>query len=119
MRYLPLYFLGVVLAFCSIVGCSKEASLDSKQSLYSAKTALLDSAGHPVDTSHHYPGDSTHHPGDTIIHHPGDTTIHYPGDTVIIHPGDTIPGGGVCCRDTTYYPPKDTVRPGRDTVVRY
>ncbi|MFB6455405.1 hypothetical protein ACE38W_09060 [Chitinophaga sp. Hz27] len=113
MRYLPLYFLGVVLAVCSVVGCRKDAALNSDLQQLSAKAALVDSTGHPKDTlGHdtipgHHPGDTTHpHPGDTVRPHPGDTVIVWPPRDTVRPPKDTV----------IVWPPRDTVRPPKDTI---
>lgn len=85
MRYLPIYFLTLLLGICCAIGCRKDMTEVVRQQEAAAKAAKLaglDSTGHPGDTSHH-PGDTTHHPGDTT-HHPGDTT-HHPGDTTRPH----------------------------------
>ncbi|MBC9911568.1 hypothetical protein [Chitinophaga varians] len=87
MRYLPLYFLAVLLGICCVIGCKKDMTEVARQELAAEKAAKLglDSAGHPIDTTRH---DSIPHPGDT-------TKPHWPVDSPKIpvdsprHPVDT------------------------------
>ncbi len=87
MKYLPLYFLAVILGICCMIGCSKDMSQVAREELTAEKAAKLaaDSVDHPGDTTRH---DSIPHPGDT-------TKPHWPVDSPRIpvdsprHPIDT------------------------------
>ncbi|RAJ75116.1 hypothetical protein CLV59_110163 [Chitinophaga dinghuensis] len=116
MKYLPLYFLTLVLGICCIIGCRKDNNEQTLQELKAKNAALaLDSTGHPRDTTRH---DTIPHPGDTTRphwpdspHHPVDTP-RWPVDSPR-HPIDTprwpvdTPRHPV---DTPRYPGSDTLR---------
>lgn len=102
MRYLPLYFLALVLGICCMIGCRKDMSEVAREELAAQKAAGVDSVGNPRDTTHH---DSIPHPGDTTKPHwPVDTPRH-PVDTPI-HPVDS-PRHPI---DTPWHPRPDSSR---------
>ncbi|WP_212001839.1 hypothetical protein [Chitinophaga sp. HK235] len=107
MRYLPIYFLAVLLGICCVIGCKKDMSEVTLQEMAAQKAKLsADSTGHHHDSTRL---DSIHHPGDTIKHpdtpwHPIDTPRH-PIDTPR-HPVDS-PRHPI---DTSWHPRPDSSR---------